>query len=830
MAEIAVDSVNELSHSSRISERRRALFPNDNDSDSDLGYMSPLRSDSSLSPPDSPLNQVHQRETMRNGLFKFDESSINDYVILGSVDNNTTNYFQCNISGSELEHTNSPFFTKHQDELSNSSLKIDTNETFIPDTPLKLSPVKNHQTPQESFNVSVKIPKLIRKSVDTGFIVQECGKRKLSSPESSPTSKYQKLEGVVSKVSRVRTTLFPVEESEVCVSPKSFYPKMENITTEKFESTLKNESKKCKPRSSQTFICNRRKKSRFGQINAGVRHKIRKPKQKRSSKSQVLKAALNILEKSPFNEYLQEMTNIQKTSTITPNMIKQIQTIKKNDPPLKNTSEIEPVYKHNPLSIDQENKKRELSPPPDNSKKFFKTTRTKAVVVINNSIKLNYDRGKLSLLENRSDKKEGSSSINFDLSDLISCKNDEILPAKEINSILDSLDDNQENISYLQTFNKDTESICRNENSKIILKADISVLGSANSIQLHNMPDYNKNNVEIDDRNDVTQKMSSSPTNISNINNGELFLSPTSQMCDMTSGLALNSPKKAIKNITTTLENLENQSTLHSNSCNYRPIKSIMEQKKLFPIFYGKATTSLDNQQVKIAVQNRNQNKTTWKKLPKDQMLLDAGQKRFGLTECHECKLVYHMGDPSEELLHLNYHNAGSIFRFNGWKNERVVENLSDGRIIKILPQDSKLWWRKVKDLLEIVNRELGIYELSFSLENVQVYLFIKNKMVQGCLVAEPKSKAYRMLNNVNGVDTCSEESFVIKCGVSRIWVSKTYRRRGIGSALMNCLKKTFFANYILHNNEIGFSGPTVDGKSFATKYFNTSNFLVYTD
>lgn len=64
-----------------------------------------------------------------------------------------------------------------------------------------------------------------------------------------------------------------------------------------------------------------------------------------------------------------------------------------------------------------------------------------------------------------------------------------------------------------------------------------------------------------------------------------------------------------------------------------------------------------------------------------------------------------------------------------GWKNERIVADFhNNGRIIQIIPGDSKIWWRKMKDLMDVINRELGCFELEFSLDQCQasiIYMYL---------------------------------------------------------------------------------------------------------
>lgn len=44
-------------------------------------------------------------------------------------------------------------------------------------------------------------------------------------------------------------------------------------------------------------------------------------------------------------------------------------------------------------------------------------------------------------------------------------------------------------------------------------------------------------------------------------------------------------------------------------------------------------------------------------------------------------------------------------------------------RVIQILPGDSMYWWKKVKDVLHVVDGELGFYNLEADLNAAQVRL-----------------------------------------------------------------------------------------------------------
>lgn len=90
--------------------------------------------------------------------------------------------------------------------------------------------------------------------------------------------------------------------------------------------------------------------------------------------------------------------------------------------------------------------------------------------------------------------------------------------------------------------------------------------------------------------------------------------------------------------------------------------------------------------------------------------------------------------------------------------------------------------------------------------------------------MAESRTSAYRRL----GPNLCSEETFPIKCGVCRIWVSAKYRKQGIATAMMDSVRANFVYGYILQKDEVAITSPTEKGDLFAQKYFKTENYLVY--
>ncbi|NXH83980.1 ESCO2 acetyltransferase, partial [Edolisoma coerulescens] len=119
----------------------------------------------------------------------------------------------------------------------------------------------------------------------------------------------------------------------------------------------------------------------------------------------------------------------------------------------------------------------------------------------------------------------------------------------------------------------------------------------------------------------------------------------------------------------------------------------------------------------------------------------DAGQRQLGPAQCGSCGMLFAPGIPEDRLQHLQHHRRlREGLRYLGWKNERVVAEFWDGKIVLVLPGDPKYTVRKARAVRELVDAELGFQAgAARAPENSRIYLFVSpGKAVLGCLVAEP--------------------------------------------------------------------------------------------
>lgn len=249
------------------------------------------------------------------------------------------------------------------------------------------------------------------------------------------------------------------------------------------------------------------------------------------------------------------------------------------------------------------------------------------------------------------------------------------------------------------------------------------------------------------------------------------------------------------------------------------------------------STNFLKQVNIQKSTNTRDLNKDT-----KDQLIIDAGQKHFGATMCKSCGMIYTASSPEDELQHMQHHHRFlEGIKYAGWKKERVVAEFWDGKIVLVLPHDPSYAIRKVEDVQELVDNELGFQHVVPRYPNkTKTFLFISDeKKVVGCLIAEPIKQAFRVLSEPTGPESlsskechrawqCSNVPEPAVCGISRIWVFRLKRRKRIARRLVDTLRNCFMFGSFLSTNEIAFSDPTLDGKLFATKYCNTPNFLVY--
>lgn len=280
----------------------------------------------------------------------------------------------------------------------------------------------------------------------------------------------------------------------------------------------------------------------------------------------------------------------------------------------------------------------------------------------------------------------------------------------------------------------------------------------------------------------------------------------------------------AVQDILGELKDTESESSMSQSSEEEMP----EDGDRMFPIFYKETAVHTDN--------NPRETRATGRRgfLCQDpnQMQIDAGQER-GPTLCLTCGTVYTIGDAVDEASHEQQHNGVvERLKFPGWRNERNCGEEESGRMLMVQPGDPRHMWKKVEDALSVVDRDLGFSEVGIRHpDKTKVFLYISDKKIVGFLLAEAIEKGFRVITQTGEtgkVYMSSDKPNIVKCGVSRIWVLSDYRRRGIASKLVECMRSLFILGNYLTQDQLAFSDPTPNGMDFASNYMKRPDFLVY--
>jgi len=182
------------------------------------------------------------------------------------------------------------------------------------------------------------------------------------------------------------------------------------------------------------------------------------------------------------------------------------------------------------------------------------------------------------------------------------------------------------------------------------------------------------------------------------------------------------------------------------------------------------------------------------------QLYLDFGQRSFGRQiTCPECGLMYTEGEPNDEAGHRAHHERalrGAPMR--ECESESVACRLPDGsRICVVDVASAEPQLRRAREAATLMARDFGEFEFP---PDYRAFLAIgADARLRGVAVAHPIRSAHRAMSVSDGssggggsrdVVRCGEEAVPASCGVSHIWVLPAHRRRGLGSHLLDAVRR----------------------------------------
>lgn len=253
------------------------------------------------------------------------------------------------------------------------------------------------------------------------------------------------------------------------------------------------------------------------------------------------------------------------------------------------------------------------------------------------------------------------------------------------------------------------------------------------------------------------------------------------------------------------------------------------------------------------------------------QTVLDFGQSNTPIA-CGQCQMSYTPSVPEDVLLHDMYHNRhskgielGKPFMRSAMRWCYEVSHIP-GSVVVVDRKISVPARRTVQKVLEVVNKELGSVEIPEAelwgqktlegdiddgkkVDNYKVFLHVVDGKCVAICLAERISKAFRVKSANTPVqvednkekDASKEDSALLTptsstathfpstadllleeeavsamVGVSRIWTSRTFRKKGIANNLLDCVTTQFVYGLDIEKEEIAFSQPTDMGAALA--------------
>ena len=299
----------------------------------------------------------------------------------------------------------------------------------------------------------------------------------------------------------------------------------------------------------------------------------------------------------------------------------------------------------------------------------------------------------------------------------------------------------------------------------------------------------------------------------------------------------------------------------------HKPVFSFLKRKRTRRS--ETASTSEPLNEIPVSSTNARKTQPPAKKARLTQMQIDLGGE-IGRT-CKGCGMSYIPSNAEDAGLHKEFHsmNTGGVDMGRGFSKDpaaTVVNRFGEGEQVAMVEGKSALGIRnKVKKVLEVVNRELGAVDIADGdlwgkmppLESddhkkgerkralrtgkpeeqegrFRVFLYLAGDRCIGLCLAERIRSASKVVDSSGEKISNQENGAVARSssiltetsqnlallGISRIWTSKSHRRKGIASALLNCASNHFFYGIEVPKEFVAFSQPTESGGQLAEGWF----------
>ena len=271
------------------------------------------------------------------------------------------------------------------------------------------------------------------------------------------------------------------------------------------------------------------------------------------------------------------------------------------------------------------------------------------------------------------------------------------------------------------------------------------------------------------------------------------------------------------------------------------------------------------------------------KKVRLTQMQIDLGGEVR--TACKICGMEYIPSHAQDAALHKEFHIAnvggvdvgkaflkryGSSVVWESSKDATVGEGRAQGFVMVVNRRSSKAEKNKARRILKVVNMELSAVDIEDERlwsqtvipdtngrgkdcldgtvpapageetrescgDRFKVFLFVCGEKCIGLCLAERISEAHEVESQNDEADPNKSNLAMSKSssisvssntkpsilGISRIWTSVSYRRKGVAATLLDVVRRNFIYGVHIPKDMVAFSQPTESGGLLAQKWFD---------
>lgn len=217
---------------------------------------------------------------------------------------------------------------------------------------------------------------------------------------------------------------------------------------------------------------------------------------------------------------------------------------------------------------------------------------------------------------------------------------------------------------------------------------------------------------------------------------------------------------------------------------------------------------------------------------------LDVGQRHLTARQCADCGMVYAPGALDDDHVHARHHayfvrRRHARLPFAGWMGERVVASVHSGRLVAVKACDVAAWRARVARVDAFVSDRLGGPSAPSPLDDSHsrwlAILFVADRLVEAYALAELVTQARVATLSHDGIPTVCEpdaddDARHLKvegtlCGIRKIWVAASWRRKRIASAIVDAARVNLLYGHVIDESKVAFTATTPAGSKFAQSY-----------